>query len=230
MSTMPPERARLSEPEPHQQRQVAQPFGADPERYDRTRPVIPTPLVGTIVIGSPRPDVAAPASLPGSSKRLAAWCSASSPMRGWPSSRSAAGGGRGGDIRGLGSGQPGNLTRSSPRRPGTGALVRTVPGAANATVAAGHDTDRFPRSLLSAVPTRCDCGVLTRRYIADCGSWQVPYRHPSSRPHRQDNLQVRHARPHRRYHRPAPARRDHRRRHHPLVIVTPINSPCSTSS
>ena len=57
MPTVPPERARLSEPEPHQHRQLAQSFGADPERYDRTRPRYPDALVETVVVGSPGPDV-----------------------------------------------------------------------------------------------------------------------------------------------------------------------------
>jgi SAM-dependent methyltransferase len=39
--------------EPHRQRQVAESFGADAERYDRTRPRYPQALVDRIVAGSP---------------------------------------------------------------------------------------------------------------------------------------------------------------------------------
>src|SRR5271167_1623582 len=60
MPTVPPERAPLagSEPrEPHQARQVAESFGTDAERYDRTRPRYPDALVGRIVAASPGPSV-----------------------------------------------------------------------------------------------------------------------------------------------------------------------------
>jgi SAM-dependent methyltransferase len=43
--------------EPHQARQVAESFGADPERYDRTRPGYPPDLVERIIAGSPGRDV-----------------------------------------------------------------------------------------------------------------------------------------------------------------------------
>lgn len=57
MSTVPPDRARSSRPEPHQHRQVAESFGSDPERYDRTRPSYPGALVERIVAASPGRDV-----------------------------------------------------------------------------------------------------------------------------------------------------------------------------
>jgi len=44
-------------PELHQRRQVAESFGEDPGRYDRTRPPYPTALVERIVAASPGPDV-----------------------------------------------------------------------------------------------------------------------------------------------------------------------------
>ncbi|MEJ3746697.1 class I SAM-dependent methyltransferase [Actinomycetes bacterium KLBMP 9797] len=44
-------------PEPHQQRQVAESFGMDAGRYDRTRPRYPDDLVRRIVAGSPGSDV-----------------------------------------------------------------------------------------------------------------------------------------------------------------------------
>jgi SAM-dependent methyltransferase len=43
--------------EPHQHRQVAESFGSDAERYDRTRPSYPGALVERIVAASPGPDV-----------------------------------------------------------------------------------------------------------------------------------------------------------------------------
>jgi len=53
MPTVPPERTRPSEREPHQHRQVAESFGTDAERYDRTRPRYPDALVERIVAASP---------------------------------------------------------------------------------------------------------------------------------------------------------------------------------
>lgn len=44
-------------PEPHHARQVAESFGADPERYDRTRPRYPQELVEAIIAASPGRDV-----------------------------------------------------------------------------------------------------------------------------------------------------------------------------
>jgi SAM-dependent methyltransferase len=43
--------------EPHHHRQVAESFGSDPERYDRTRPRYPEPLVQRIAAASPGPEV-----------------------------------------------------------------------------------------------------------------------------------------------------------------------------
>ncbi|WP_028922513.1 class I SAM-dependent methyltransferase [Pseudonocardia acaciae] len=43
--------------EPHRHRQVAESFGADPGRYDRTRPRYPDALIERIVAASPVPDV-----------------------------------------------------------------------------------------------------------------------------------------------------------------------------
>jgi SAM-dependent methyltransferase len=43
--------------EPHRHRQVAESFGVDPERYDRTRPRYPDALVDRIVATSPGPAV-----------------------------------------------------------------------------------------------------------------------------------------------------------------------------
>jgi SAM-dependent methyltransferase len=57
MSTIPPGQSRPSERELHQHRQVAESFGADAERYDRTRPRYPDALVDRIVAASPGPDV-----------------------------------------------------------------------------------------------------------------------------------------------------------------------------
>ncbi|RBY82492.1 SAM-dependent methyltransferase [Geodermatophilus sp. TF02-6] len=45
------------EGEPHRHRQVAESFGSDAERYDRTRPSYPDALVDRIVAASPGPDV-----------------------------------------------------------------------------------------------------------------------------------------------------------------------------
>jgi SAM-dependent methyltransferase len=43
--------------EPHRDRRVAESFGGDPERYDRTRPAYPAALVRRIVDASPGPRV-----------------------------------------------------------------------------------------------------------------------------------------------------------------------------
>jgi SAM-dependent methyltransferase len=57
MAAEPPRRARAAEPEPHRHRQVAESFGTDAERYDRTRPPYPDALVDRIVAASPGRDV-----------------------------------------------------------------------------------------------------------------------------------------------------------------------------
>jgi SAM-dependent methyltransferase len=44
-------------PEPHEHRQIAESFGSDPERYDRTRERYPDALVERVVAGTPGPDV-----------------------------------------------------------------------------------------------------------------------------------------------------------------------------
>ncbi len=54
---IPPERAPLSEREPHHARQMAESFGSNPARYDRTRPRYPSALVERIVAASPGPEV-----------------------------------------------------------------------------------------------------------------------------------------------------------------------------
>jgi SAM-dependent methyltransferase len=57
MSTLPQAGAPLPRPEAHQHRQMAESFGVDAERYDRTRPPYPDALVERIVAASPGPDV-----------------------------------------------------------------------------------------------------------------------------------------------------------------------------
>jgi SAM-dependent methyltransferase len=52
-----PEPARPARLESHQYRQMAESFGIDPERYDRTRPRYPDGLVERIVAASPGRDV-----------------------------------------------------------------------------------------------------------------------------------------------------------------------------
>jgi SAM-dependent methyltransferase len=49
--------ASVPQPEPHQHRRVAESFGTDPERYDRTRPRYPQAMVDRIVATSPGSDV-----------------------------------------------------------------------------------------------------------------------------------------------------------------------------
>jgi SAM-dependent methyltransferase len=53
MSAAPPEQPR--QPRPHRLRQVAESFGGDAARYDRTRPPYPAALVEAIVAASPGP-------------------------------------------------------------------------------------------------------------------------------------------------------------------------------
>ena len=57
MPTLPPDRLRPAAGGAHQQRQIAESFGADPERYDRTRPRYPELLVERIIAISPGRDV-----------------------------------------------------------------------------------------------------------------------------------------------------------------------------
>jgi SAM-dependent methyltransferase len=54
---LPPAGAPPSKNEPHQHRQVAESFGADTERYDRTRPRYPAALVDRILAAAPGHDV-----------------------------------------------------------------------------------------------------------------------------------------------------------------------------
>lgn len=53
MTTLPPERESSAPLESHQARQIAESFGVDAERYDRTRPRYPQELVDRIVATSP---------------------------------------------------------------------------------------------------------------------------------------------------------------------------------
>ncbi|MFE2428992.1 class I SAM-dependent methyltransferase [Streptomyces sp. NPDC059373] len=57
MPTIPPERSRPTETEPHRHRRIAESFGSDAERYDRTRPRYPEAMVNRIIAASPGPDV-----------------------------------------------------------------------------------------------------------------------------------------------------------------------------
>ena len=57
MSSAPPNPAPSPVPEPHRHRQVAESFGEDAERYDRTRPPYPDALVNRIIAASPGRDV-----------------------------------------------------------------------------------------------------------------------------------------------------------------------------
>lgn len=57
MPTIPSPWARSAEQEPHQHRRIAESFGADAERYDRSRPRYPDAMVERIVASSPGPDV-----------------------------------------------------------------------------------------------------------------------------------------------------------------------------
>jgi SAM-dependent methyltransferase len=57
MPTVRPTAAPLPGNESHHHRQVAESFGADAERYDRTRPRYPDAMVERVVAASPGPDV-----------------------------------------------------------------------------------------------------------------------------------------------------------------------------
>lgn len=57
MTTLSPENGNPGWPQAHRHRQVAESFGIDPERYDRTRPAYPEALVARILAGSPGPDL-----------------------------------------------------------------------------------------------------------------------------------------------------------------------------
>jgi SAM-dependent methyltransferase len=57
MATLPPEPPRVPTVASHRQRQVAESFGSEAERYDRARPGYPAALIDRIVAASPGPDV-----------------------------------------------------------------------------------------------------------------------------------------------------------------------------
>ena len=57
MPTIEPPRPRPGEIEPHRARQIAESFGTDAARYDRTRPRYPDALVEAVVAASPGRDV-----------------------------------------------------------------------------------------------------------------------------------------------------------------------------
>ncbi|MFW5417729.1 methyltransferase domain-containing protein [Nocardiopsis sp. CNT-189] len=57
MPTLPPERPDGSADRAHRDRRTAESFGADPERYDRSRPRYPDALVERITAGAPGPDL-----------------------------------------------------------------------------------------------------------------------------------------------------------------------------
>lgn len=56
MPTLPPEQVR-PRTEPHRHRDVAEAFGSDAERYDRTRPRYPDEMVERVVAASPGPEL-----------------------------------------------------------------------------------------------------------------------------------------------------------------------------
>lgn len=56
MPTLPPDPCPPSS-EPHRARHLAESFGVDPDRYDRTRPRYPQALIDRIVASNPGPDV-----------------------------------------------------------------------------------------------------------------------------------------------------------------------------
>ncbi|WP_327138995.1 class I SAM-dependent methyltransferase [Nocardia sp. NBC_01327] len=57
MPTISPEPTPPTPTAPHQYRQVAESFGTNPERYDRTRPEYPAALINRIIAESPGPDL-----------------------------------------------------------------------------------------------------------------------------------------------------------------------------
>src|SRR5258706_12445801 len=64
-------------PQPHRYRQIAESFGEDPGRYDRTRPAYPAALIDRIIAASPGRDVLDVGCGTGTAARqfLAAGCS-----------------------------------------------------------------------------------------------------------------------------------------------------------
>jgi SAM-dependent methyltransferase len=57
MPALPPARTPFGGRESHQAREIAESFGADPDRYDRARPRYPGALIDRIVARIPGPDV-----------------------------------------------------------------------------------------------------------------------------------------------------------------------------
>lgn len=64
MVTLPPSAASFAEPrpsreraEPHRHRDIAESFGADAQRYDRTRPTYPPALAEAVLAGLPGPNL-----------------------------------------------------------------------------------------------------------------------------------------------------------------------------
>lgn len=57
MPTLPSDPARPPQDEPHRHRQMAESFGVDAERYDRTRPRYPAAMLDRIIAAGPGPDV-----------------------------------------------------------------------------------------------------------------------------------------------------------------------------
>jgi SAM-dependent methyltransferase len=57
MPTSVGDQARPPSSQPHHQREVAESFGVDPQRYDRARPPYPQALIERILAGSPGPAV-----------------------------------------------------------------------------------------------------------------------------------------------------------------------------
>jgi SAM-dependent methyltransferase len=57
MAAEPPDGTPPARPQPHRYRQIAESFGEDPGRYDRTRPPYPAALVDRIIAASPGRDV-----------------------------------------------------------------------------------------------------------------------------------------------------------------------------
>ena len=57
MTTLPPEPQQFSPSESHHARQIAESFGSEAERYERTRPTYPNAMVDAILVASPGRDV-----------------------------------------------------------------------------------------------------------------------------------------------------------------------------
>ena len=57
MPTLPPEPQQFSPSESHHARQIAESFGSEAERYERTRPTYPNAMVDAILVASPGRDV-----------------------------------------------------------------------------------------------------------------------------------------------------------------------------